>query len=187
MEKSVKISSLVIGLILVTVLINVVFSLKYDSSKSLKPSNTITVSELKKELDCMALNIYREAGHEPIEGRIAVAQVTMNRVAHPDFPNTVCEVVYQKSVVYSKVICQFSWYCDSVHRARPINHAVYQESYEVAKKVMLEGFRLQSLEPALYYHADYVNPRWRLERIEQIGAHIFYKKKGKDHEKLAGI
>lgn len=187
MEKSVKISSLVVGLILVTVLINVVFSLRYDSSKSLKQPDTITVSELRKELECMALNIYREAGHEPIEGRIAVAQVTMNRVAHPDFPNTVCEVVYQKSVVYSKVVCQFSWYCDSAHRARPINYPVYQESYEVAKKVMLEGFRLRSLEPALYYHADYVNPRWRLERIEKIGTHIFYKQKGKDHERLAGI
>jgi spore germination cell wall hydrolase CwlJ-like protein len=58
---------------------------------------------------------------------------------------------------------------------------------EVAKKVILEKFRLNSLDEALYYHADYVNPRWRLERIEKIGQHIFYKQKGSDHAKLAGI
>jgi spore germination cell wall hydrolase CwlJ-like protein len=46
---------------------------------------------------------------------------------------------------------------------------------EVAKKVLLEGFRLPSLEPALYYHADYVNPQWRLDRVAKIGTHIFYK------------
>jgi spore germination cell wall hydrolase CwlJ-like protein len=47
----------------------------------------------------------------------------------------------------------------------------------VAKKVLLEGFRLPSLEDALFYHADYVNPRWKLDRITQIGTHIFYKQR----------
>jgi spore germination cell wall hydrolase CwlJ-like protein len=135
----------------------------------------------------MALNIYREAGNEPIEGRIAVAQVTLNRVAHPDFPNTICGVVYQKNKVMERVVCQFSWYCDSSHRNRPINQESYKESMEVAKKVMLENFRLTSLSDALYYHADYVNPRWKLERIEKIGAHIFYKPIGPSHPQLAGI
>jgi len=187
MEKSVKVTSLLLGSFFVVFLINAVFVLKYNSIKSVVAADTITVAEMKKELECMALNVYREAGHEPIEGRIAVAQVTMNRVAHPDFPNTVCEVVYQKSVVYQKVVCQFSWHCDSAHRARPINQRAYGESMEVAKKVMLEKFRLNSLDEALYYHADYVNPRWRLERIEKIGQHIFYKNKGSDHARLAGI
>jgi len=52
---------------------------------------------------------------------------------------------------------------------------VYNESMEVAKKVLLEGFRLPSLTSALYYHADYVRPGWKKERITQIGRHIFYK------------
>jgi spore germination cell wall hydrolase CwlJ-like protein len=95
-------------------------------------------------------------------------------------------VVYQKNRVVTKLVCQFSWYCDASHRNRPINTKAYDEAYEVAKKVYLEGFRLDSLTDALYYHADYVRPRWKLERINQIGTHIFYKPKGADHPKLAG-
>jgi len=186
MEKSIQAGSLLISLMIFALTVNSVFLFKYGSIDS-SYSETRTVAQLKRDLECMALNVYREAGNEPIEGRIAVAQVTMNRVAHPDFPKDVCGVVYQKSVIMERVICQFSWYCDSAHRNRPIHQASYQESYEVAKKVMLENFRLKSLEDALYYHADYVNPRWRLERIEKIGTHIFYKPKGQDHAKLAGI
>jgi spore germination cell wall hydrolase CwlJ-like protein len=188
MDKSIKATSLITAALIFVLFVNLVFSIKVNNIPTARNQSEFqTVAELKKELECMALNIYREAGNEPIEGRIAVAQVTMNRVAHPDFPDTVCEVVYQKSVVYSRVVCQFSWYCDSSHRNRPIHYASYQQSYEVAKKVMLENFRLEILNDALYYHADYVNPRWRLERIEQIGTHIFYRQKGLDHEKLAGI
>ena len=123
------------------------------------------------------MNIYREAGHEPFEGKVAVAQVTMNRVANGQFGKDVCGVVYQKNVVMERVVCQFSWACDSVHRNRPINKAAYTESYAVAKKVLLEDFKLDSLKEALYYHADYVNPRWSLDKIGKIGQHIFYKQK----------
>jgi spore germination cell wall hydrolase CwlJ-like protein len=138
-----------------------------------------TMTERTRQLECLALNIYREAGYEPFEGKVGVAQVTLNRVASPDFPNDICQVVYQKNVVYQKVICQFSWYCDQVHRNRPVNPGAYQESMEVAKKVMLEGFRLPGLTDALYYHADYVSPGWRnKEKIVKIGAHIFYRPKG---------
>jgi spore germination cell wall hydrolase CwlJ-like protein len=135
----------------------------------------ITAKERERQLDCLALNIYREAGNEPFEGKVGVAQVTLNRTEHMQFPNDVCAVVYQKNKVVTKVICQFSWYCDSTHRNRPIHKEIYQESYVVAQKVLLEGFRLPSLEHALYYHADYVSPNWKLERITKIGRHIFYK------------
>jgi spore germination cell wall hydrolase CwlJ-like protein len=54
---------------------------------------------------------------------------------------------------------------------------MYEESEEVAKKVLLEGFRLDGLREALYYHADYVNPNWNKQRIGKIGQHIFYKDK----------
>jgi spore germination cell wall hydrolase CwlJ-like protein len=184
---SIRLSSLLTGFLVFITVANFVFLFKYNTPKDNDYIQTMTVAQLKKELDCMTINIYREAGYEPIEGRIAVAQVTMNRVEHPDFPKSVCGVVYQKSAVMSKVVCQFSWYCDSAHRNRPVNQKAYDESYEVAKKVMIEGFRLDGLKDALYYHADYVNPRWRLERIGKIGTHIFYKEKGGDHAKLAGI
>ena len=99
----------------------------------------------------------------------------MNRVEHPDFPDSICEVIYQRDVIYSRVVCQFSWYCMPGFTDRRINTAAWRESEIAAKKVMLEGFRLPSLDDALYYHADYVNPQWRLDRITQIGRHIFYE------------
>lgn len=139
--------------------------------------NYYTTDQRMQQLECLAINIYREAGYEPFEGKVAVAQVTLNRANHKKFPPDICQVVYQKNIFYQKVICQFSWYCDAVHRNRPVNPKAYNESYEVAKKVLLENFRLQGLHDALYYHADYVNPKWNLEKVGQIGRHIFYKEK----------
>ena len=188
MNKSMKITSMIIGFSLFVLIVNSVFQLSYKKEISAAQDyESVSVTQLRKDLECLALNIYREGGYEPIEGRIAIAQVTLNRVASSEFPNDVCAVVYQKNRVVSKTVCQFSWYCDSSHRNRPINQKAYDDAYEVAKKVYLEGFRLDILEDALYYHADYVNPRWKLERISQIGTHIFYRPKGKDHPKLAGI
>lgn len=155
--------------------------IKHKNTSFANLASPITTEERTRQLDCLALNIYREAGYEPFEGKVAVAQVTLNRANHPSFPNDVCQVVYQKNIFYEKVICQFSWYCDAAHRNRPINPRAYQESYEVAKKVLLEDFRLDGLKDALFYHADYVNPRWSMERITQIGRHIFYR--GKEQSK----
>jgi spore germination cell wall hydrolase CwlJ-like protein len=158
-----------------------IHSLKEDLN--LFDAEVITAEQRKKDLDCLALNIYREAGHEPFEGKVAVAQVTMNRVVHDKFPNSVCSVVYEKNLssASGKIICQFSWYCDTTHRNRPINRPAYEESMKVAKQVLLEGFRLPSLEPALFYHADYINPNWNLDRITKVGTHIFYKPKERRH------
>ena len=99
----------------------------------------------------------------------------MNRAKNSQFPNDVCNVIFQKNIVYDKLICQFSWACDRDTSVRPVNKAMYNESELVARKVLLEGFRLPSLEKALYYHADYINPHWNREKITQIGHHIFYK------------
>ena len=135
----------------------------------------ITAQIRQTQLDCLARNIYHEAGHESFEGKVAVAQVTLNRVASGSFPSDVCQVVYQKNIVYEKVLCQFSWYCDKASLKKPLNGPAYYESMEVAKKVLLEGFRLSSVKEALYYHADYVNPKWGKQPIAKIGRHIFYK------------
>ena len=137
--------------------------------------NNVTVAVREQQLDCLAKNIYHEAGSEPFEGKVAVAQVTLNRAANAGFPNDICRVVYQKNVVYEKVICQFSWYCETSTKTKPIHKSAYRESYEVAKKVLLEGFRLAGLTEALYYHATYVSPGWKRQQIAKIGNHIFYK------------
>lgn len=135
----------------------------------------VTADMRQKQLDCLARNIYHEAGYEPFEGKVAVAQVTINRAESGQFPSDICKVVYQKNIVYERVLCQFSWYCDSASLKKPMNGPVYYESMEVAKKVLLEGFRIDSVKSALYYHADYVNPKWGREKVAKIGRHIFYK------------
>ena len=138
------------------------------------PDTGKTTAERMRELDCLTKNIYWEAGSEPFEGKVAVAQVTMNRVDSGRFGSGVCGVVHQKNVVYEKVICQFSWFCEGTHQVKAIHKPHWRESEEVAKKVLLEGFRLPSLKNALYYHADYVNPGWNKPKIDKVGRHIFY-------------
>lgn len=150
---------------------------KLDALREFKQSLPTTVTNIDhkmRELDCLTRNIYWEAASEPFAGKVAVAQVTLNRVASGRFPNSVCGVVYQKNVIYERVVCQFSWFCEGTHRVKAIHTPLYRESEEVAKRVLFEGFRLPSMEKAMYYHADYVNPGWQLPRIEKIGRHIFY-------------
>jgi spore germination cell wall hydrolase CwlJ-like protein len=180
MEKSIRIISYIVGFVLVAVLVQTLTATKFSGLKEKNgyySQDVVSIKTREQQLDCLAINIYREAGYEPFEGKVAVAQVTLNRVQAGKFGKDVCGVVYQKNVVMERVVCQFSWYCDSTHRNRPVNKEAYNESYEVAKKVLLEGFRLSVLKDALYYHATYVNPRWNLEKIGTIGQHIFYKPK----------
>ena len=123
--------------------------------------------------ECLAKNIYYEAGHEPYEGKLAVAQVTLNRVESGKFPSSVCGVVHQKTLVEDKVICQFSWFCED-YASIPINREKWNESKEIAKKVLYENVRYSLLEDALYFHNDQVRPNWNKRRIEKIGRHTFY-------------
>ena len=175
MEKSLKSLNLLFGLLFVVALTFTVSTNRINVLKSNSYAKTESIESIEKNLTCLALNVYREAGHEPFEGKVAVAQVTLNRTQHPSFPNTVCDVVYQKNSFMGKIVCQFSWYCDSAHRLRPVNKQAYEESYRVAKMVYLEDFKLESVKSALYYHADYVNPNWGKKKVTKIGAHIFYE------------
>ena len=137
-------------------------------------ASPITAQMRQAQLDCLARNIYHEAGSEPFEGKVAVAQVTINRTESGAFPSDICKVVYQKNIVYEKVMCQFSWYCEGPSAVKPMNGPVYTESMEVAKKVLLEGFRLPDLKNALYFHGDYIQPGWNKKPVAKIGHHIFY-------------
>lgn len=177
MEFSVKTLHKLFGLCLLGLLLNAVMAVKFGSLKDVvidRPKSYVSANNVDRTLECLALNIYREAGHEPFEGKVAVAQVTLNRVDHPSFPKSVCDVVYQKNVIMEKVVCQFSWHCMNMPKGDP-KDAAYKESYAVAKKVLLEGFRLDSLSDALFYHAVYIKPNWPYPKITQIGNHIFYK------------
>lgn len=170
----VLVTFLVLGLALSGVLLKWAVTNKLDNLAVVTGSN-VTAEVRERQLGCLAKNIYYEAGNEPFEGKVAVAQVTLNRSESGLFPEDICKVVYQKNIFYEKTVCQFSWYCDRAAMLKPVNKGVYDESMEVAKKVLLEDFRLPSLNEAMYYHADYVNPGWKKQRITKIGRHIFYK------------
>ena len=166
-----------VGFAVVALAVVAVCNAKLESLRNAQnamPPGYITAAEQTRQLECLTRNIYWEAASEPFEGKVAVAQVTLNRMQSGKFPDSVCGVVHQKNVFYEKVVCQFSWYCEGNHKMKPVHKPLWRESEEVAKKVLLEGFRLPGLKNALYYHADYVNPGWQLPKIDQIGRHIFY-------------
>lgn len=119
-----------------------------------------------KELECLAFNIYHEARSESIEGQIAVAQVTINRVNHKKWPNTICEVVYQPK--------QFSW-THLLKDHTPKEQKAYQNALIIARDVMI-GNVDDPTYGAVFYHANYVNPDWSdyVDLTKVIGSHLFY-------------
>jgi len=120
-----------------------------------------------RALTCLAKNIYYEARGEGEYGMYAVAQVTINRLKTGYWGDTVCKVVYARS--------QFSWTLED--NLKKPHGDLWIESKRIANRV-LNGEQVSTLLTALFYHADYVNPRWRDEdaKIKKIGAHIFYAK-----------
>ena len=139
---------------------------------------------------CLAQAIYYEAALEPVAGQRAVAQVVLNRVRHPAYPNSVCGVVYEG---VSRPVCQFSFTCDgSLLRAPVRSH--WERAGRIARE-MLDGGEATEVGTATHYHADYVVPRWAftLGKITQIGRHIFYRFPGRAgsagafHERWSGL
>lgn len=117
------------------------------------------------ELDCLAKVISNEARGEPRTGQLAVAQVVMNRVASPQFPNTICGVVYQRA--------QFS----HIRRHNPRRSGPQWERFVEIAIDARNGVSEPVVGNALYFHANYVRPAFarRKTRVGQIGAHIFYR------------
>jgi spore germination cell wall hydrolase CwlJ-like protein len=132
-------------------------------------------AEKLKQLECLARNVYWEAAAEPFEGKVAVAQVTMNRLESGKFGNSICQVVFQRTKVYETVICQFSWTCTGKSRVPPRNQRLFKESEDVARKVYFENYRLPNMTKAMYFHNTTVRPGWNKVKITQIGQHIFYR------------
>jgi spore germination cell wall hydrolase CwlJ-like protein len=129
----------------------------------------------QRQLTCLAQNIYHEAGSESFNGKVAVAQVTVNRANNGKFPSTICGVVHQKTQIADRTICQFSWVCDPLVKGRRVYSKAWKERQEIARKVLLDGLRLESLgSEALYFHNARVRPKWGLARIDRIGGHTFY-------------
>jgi len=117
------------------------------------------------DLKCLAKNIYHEARGEPRHGKLAVAQVTLNRQRDPRWQGTVCQVVYQPY--------QFSW--TSKKRTEPQEFDSWIEALELAEKVLQQGYALVKF-PATHYHNQQVLPEWspKLIPLRRIGQHTFY-------------
>jgi N-acetylmuramoyl-L-alanine amidase len=128
--------------------------------------------DIGKQVLCMAKNIYYEAASESWEGKLAVAQVTMNRANSPQFPSNVCDVVYQKT----GNTYQFSWVGEKVSEVR--NKYAWEECLIVAKKALTEKRLHDTIykTKSMYYHNTSVNPAWKLKYVAKIGNHLFYTK-----------
>jgi hypothetical protein len=113
-----------------------------------------------------------------VRGQVAVAQVILNRVRSPMFPQTICGVVYQGQMHPG---CQFSFACDG-HTDTPRDDAQWALAQDIARKITAGELWLPEVGYSTYYHANYVRPDWvgSMSKIDKIGRHIFYKKRNEE-------
>lgn len=134
------------------------------------PASVVT----SKEQRCLAEAVYFEARGESETGQIAVAQVVLNRVKNPAYPDTICKVVYQNRHLRNR--CQFSFACDGI-RDRVVPGKAWDLAQKVARETVAGHEFLEKVGASTHYHATYVKPRWarKMKRLEKIGRHIFYR------------
>ncbi|QIK79120.1 cell wall hydrolase [Sphingomonas piscis] len=154
---------------------------RYDPAASFRLTGQ-TASRLRA-VECLTQAIYYEAASEGVDGGRAVAQVVLNRLRHPGYPNSVCGVVYEGSARTSG--CQFSFTCDGSLAKIPIAY-LWKRSRRIASEA-LAGRVFGPVGHATHYHADYVLPYWAdsLDKAAVVGRHIFYSFRGKLGAKAA--
>ena len=135
-----------------------------------------SVSARDQALSCLASAVYYEAGNQDADGERAVAQVVLNRVRHPAFPNTVCGVVYQGSMRTTG--CQVTFTCDGSLSREPDADG-WRRAKAVAEAA-LSGAVYAPVGWATHYHANYVLPTWASSMAKNavVGAHLFYRWSG---------
>jgi hypothetical protein len=133
-------------------------------------------ADVERGVDCLAANIFYEAGNEHLEGQMAVAQVVINRMRHPAFPKTICGVVFQGQE--RRTGCQFSFSCDGSMRRQP--SALAWERYRALAKSMLSGAVYAPVGLATHYHTDWVRPTWspKMDKLRAERTHLFFRWKG---------
>lgn len=129
-------------------------------------------AKTRSELECLTEAVYYEARGEGSRGQYAVAQVVMNRVKHPAFPNSVCAVVFQGA---GRRGCQFSFACNGAQRGRRETEA-WARAKGVATRA-LAGAALADVGSATHFHSIGVSPIWapQMARVSQVGMHVFYR------------
>lgn len=140
-------------------------------------ANAAVAAETRDEaVDCLALTMYWEAKAEGAEGMRAVGAVVLNRVAHPQFPSTVCGVVKQGG---EQPPCQFSWWCDG-KSDQPTEARAWVLAERLARTILAEPSQQARRDPtrgALFFHSKRIRTPWVLprQRTAQIGGHVFYR------------
>ncbi len=162
---------------------------KTDIPSYYKPLEFNTVKYTPEDAKCLAKNIYFEAGVESTAGKLAVANVTINRAIHVNYPNTICGVVREGIHYYNankdeyfpvRDRCQFSWYCDG-RLDDPREGRTWESAQELAKKVLVnyhDKALIDITDGAMYYHANWMEtyPSWSKKKkiMTSIDRHIFY-------------
>jgi hypothetical protein len=125
---------------------------------------------------CLTMAVYYEAASEPDAGQRAVAQVVLNRVAHPAYPDTVCGVVFQGSE--RRTGCQFSFTCDGALARKPAR--MWWDRAAAVARAALAGAVYAPVGLATHYHTVQIHPYWAdsLDHVGTIGAHRFYRWRG---------
>ncbi|MBZ9745998.1 cell wall hydrolase [Mesorhizobium sp. CO1-1-7] len=131
----------------------------------------------KPEQKCLANGIYFEARGEAVRGQAAVAQVILNRVRNPAYPNSICGVVYQNDSWFNR--CQFSFACDG-RKKRIDNPVAYKTAQDVGMAVTAGKIFIPEVGSSTHYYANYVHPGWArtMQKMTKIGLHIFYRTYG---------
>jgi len=131
----------------------------------------------KPEQKCLANGIYFEARSESVRGQAAVAQVILNRVRNPAYPNSICGVVYQNDSWFNR--CQFSFACDG-RKKRIESPAAYKTAQDIAMAVTAGKIFIPEVGSSTHYYAQYVHPGWArtMQKMTKIGLHIFYRTYG---------
>jgi spore germination cell wall hydrolase CwlJ-like protein len=131
----------------------------------------------KPEQKCLANGIYFEARSESVRGQAAVAQVILNRVRNPAYPNSICGVVYQNDSWFNR--CQFSFACDG-RKKRIDDPVAYKTAQDIAMAVTAGKIFIPEVGSSTHYYAQYVHPGWArtMQKMTKIGLHIFYRTYG---------
>ncbi len=122
---------------------------------------------------CLTEALYFEARGEPIRGQYAVAEVILNRVDNDNYPDNICDVVYQNA--HRHLACQFTYACDGIPE-NMTDRATWDRLSRIAR-LMMDGAPRTLTSGATHYHADYVHPDWArvYPRTATIGQHLFYR------------
>ena len=156
-----------------------------------KPLDFNRVKYTIADAECLAKNIYFEAGVESTAGKLAVANVTINRTSDKNYPNTICGVVQEGIHYYNAAKdkhfpvrdrCQFSWYCDGL-LDEPREGRTWESAQELAKRVLVNHYDkalIDITDGATHYHANWMEtyPSWSKKKkvMASIDRHIFYRK-----------